>query len=116
MTSATLKHQARLQEWSVAIQDCRGSGLPVSRWCKEKGITPTTYYRWEREVLTLADDSRNVAAQNSVTFAELPSPEKTYHTVAERSATLRVGEISIDLYQKLDPVLLKSLIEALRSC
>lgn len=117
MTSATtLKHQARLQEWSVRIQDCRSSGLSVSRWCKEKGVTPTTYYRWEREVLTLTDNSCNPPTQNAVTFAELPPPEKQCHTITERSATLRVGEISVDLYQKLDAELLMTLIEALRSC
>ena len=39
MSSTSLKHQARLREWSVAVQDCRGSGLPVSRWRRENGIT-----------------------------------------------------------------------------
>ena len=29
MTSAELKHRAKLQEWSARIQDCRSSGLSV---------------------------------------------------------------------------------------
>ena len=50
MTSIELKHQARLQEWAGAIRDCRSSGLSVRQWCRERGTTPTTYYRWEREL------------------------------------------------------------------
>ncbi|WP_436233141.1 IS66 family insertion sequence element accessory protein TnpA [Flintibacter faecis] len=50
MTSTEVKHQARQQKWVAAIQDCRSSGLPVRQWCKQREITPSTYYRWEREV------------------------------------------------------------------
>ena len=52
MTSNELKHQAKVQKWGLAIQDCRSSGLSVREWCRQRGITPTTYYRWEREVLS----------------------------------------------------------------
>ena len=51
MTSAELKHHAKLQEWSARIQDCRSSGLSVRAWCKQEGVNATTYYRWERELL-----------------------------------------------------------------
>ena len=58
MTSTELKHQARLQEWAGAIQDCRSSGLSVRQWCRERGTTPTTYYRWERELLSVASTTK----------------------------------------------------------
>ena len=32
MTSAELKHHAKLQEWAARIQDCRSSGLSVRAW------------------------------------------------------------------------------------
>lgn len=48
MTSNALKHKARQQEWIVAIQECRSSGLPVKQWCRNRGITASIYYRWER--------------------------------------------------------------------
>ena len=32
MTSNELKHEAKKQEWNIAIQECRGSGLSVSEW------------------------------------------------------------------------------------
>lgn len=117
MSSTSLKHQARLQEWSIAVQDCRGSGLPVSRWCRENGITATTYYRWEREVLAIAETSRKLPGHPSVQFAELPTKtQPVSRNIPEPSATLRIGNGSLDLYQELTPDLLQSLVEALRSC
>ena len=44
MTSNGLKHQANLREWAVAIQECRSSGQSVKQWCRNRGITTTTYY------------------------------------------------------------------------
>ena len=38
MTSAELKHRAKLQEWSARIQDCRSSGLSVRAWCRQEEI------------------------------------------------------------------------------
>ena len=55
MTSAKLKHRVKLQEWAARIQDCRSSGLSVRAWCRQEEINVTTYYRWERELLTAAD-------------------------------------------------------------
>ena len=59
MTSTELKHQARLQEWTMAIQECRGSGLSVRQWCREQGVTTTTYYRWERKWLITGPPQQN---------------------------------------------------------
>ena len=55
MTSAELKHRVKLQEWAARIQDCRSSGLSVRAWCRQEEINATTYYRWERELLALAE-------------------------------------------------------------
>ena len=55
MTSAKLKHRVKLQEWAARIQDCRSSDLSVRAWCRQERINATTYYRWERELLALAE-------------------------------------------------------------
>ena len=39
-----LKHAAKVQEWSVRIAECRGSGIGVKAWCREHGIAFKTYY------------------------------------------------------------------------
>ena len=114
MTSTELKHQAQEQKSVAAIQDCRSSGLPVRQWCRQRGITPSTYYRWEREVLSIADAAPELP--KAPAFVELPAPKQQYRNVPECSATLRIGNSSIEFYQELSPELLKIIVEALGSC
>jgi transposase-like protein len=117
MTSNALKHQARLQEWTVAIQECRSSGLPVKQWCRNQGITTTTYYRWERELLALTGGTRNKPQlASTTTFAELPAPRQQCRTVSELSATVHINDVAIDIYPRMDTELLKTLLDAVRLC
>ena len=115
MTSAELKHRAKLQEWSARIQDCRSSGLPVRAWCRQERINATTYYRWERELLT-GVRKNGAPPSTAVTFAELPAPKQVSCNVAERCATLHVGEASLDIYPGCDAEQLRLLVELLRLC
>ena len=115
MTSNELKHQAKVQKWGLAIQDCRSSGLSVRAWCRQEGITAATYYRWEREVLAVAGTMPRSSVP-AVTIAELPAPEQVSCNVAERSATLRIGNASLDIYPGCDTEQLKMLVELLRLC
>ena len=115
MTSAELKHRVKLQEWAARIQDCRSSGLSVRAWCRQEEINAATYYRWERELLT--DVRRNGAPPSTaVTFAELPAPKQVSRNAAERSATLHIGNASLDIYPGCDTEQLKMLVELLRLC
>lgn len=114
MTSTELKHQARLKEWALAVQDCRSSGMSVRQWCRERGTTATTYYRWEREVLSAAAPRLPEAAPE--VFVEIPHPSRQCRNDADHSATLRIGESSIEFYQEIGPELLMAIIKELRSC
>ena len=115
MTSTELKHEAKKQEWNIAIQECRGSGLSVSEWCQQRGVTTTTYYRWERELLTAANQAP-CSGVPAVTFAELPAPKQVSRNVAERCATLHIGKASLDIYPGCDAEQLRLLVELLRLC
>ena len=65
----------------MSIQDCRGSGLSVSEWCRQRGVTTATYYRWERELLT-GVRKNGAPPSTAVTFAELPAPKQVSCNVA----------------------------------
>ena len=99
----------------MSIQECRGNGLSVSEWCRQRGVTTATYYRWERELLTAADQAP-CSAVPAVTFAELPAPKQGSRNAAERSATLHIGNASLDIYPGCDTEQLKMLVELLRLC
>lgn len=118
MTSNQFKHQAKLQEWAAAIQECRSSGISVREWCRNRGVTTTTYYRWERQLLTMADglQSRTQELSSTTTFAELPMSQGRSHTVAQQAATVHVNDIAIDIYPDMDADLLKMLLDTARSC
>ena len=115
MTSAELKHRVKLHEWAARIQDCRSSGLSVRAWCRQEEINAATYYRWERELLTAADQAP-CSAVPAVTFAELPAPKRGSRNAAERSATLHIGNASLDIYPGCDAEQLRLLLELLRLC
>ena len=115
MTSAKLKHRVKLQEWAARIQDCHSSGLSVRAWCRQEEINVTTYYRWERELLTAAE-TVPCSSVSAVRFAELPAPKQGSRNAAERSATLHIGNASLDIYPECDTEQLKMLVELLRLC
>ena len=115
MTSAELKHRAKLQEWAARIEDCRSSGLSVRAWCRQEEINAATYYRWERDLLALAE-TEPCSSVSAVRFAELPTPKQGSRNVAERCATLRIGSASLDIYSGCDSEQLKMLVELLCLC
>jgi hypothetical protein len=43
MDVRTMKHAAKLAEWSEKVQACRSSGLPVKEWCEQNNICSKTY-------------------------------------------------------------------------
>ena len=51
-------------------------------------VTTTTYYRWEREVLSKAEAGGSPKASSSVTFAELQTSKQASRNVSERFATI----------------------------
>ena len=101
MTSAELKHRAKLQEWAARIQDCRSGGLSVRAWCRQEEINAATDYRWERELLALAETGP-CSSVSAVRFAELPAPKRGSCNVAECCATLHIGNASLDIYPGCD--------------
>ena len=68
-------------------------------------------------MLGIAGESRNAAqSTGTVTFAQLPAPQQQRRTVSEQAATVRIGDVAIDIYPGMDGDLLKALLEAVRSC
>ena len=52
MTVREMKHAALAEQWTANIIDCRQSGLSVAAWCEEHQVNKSTYYKWERRLLT----------------------------------------------------------------
>lgn len=63
-----------------------------------------------REIMEVAEHN------GTAVFAELPAPIKPYRQVSRQSATLHIGNVSIDIYSGMDAELLKTLLEAVKLC
>ena len=88
MTIYEVQNAQKAPIWKQRIIECRSSGMSVKEWCKEHGLDFTTYYRWERKILTSivpAEDILGLPApnlpavgdsQNAIVKVELaPEPE-----------------------------------------
>ena len=67
MTIYEIQNAQKTPIWKQRIIECRSSGKSVKEWCKEHDLDFTTYYRWERKILTSmipAEDIPGLPAPN----------------------------------------------------
>lgn len=82
-----LNKSGRLGEWMQMVSQCRNSGMTVSAWCAEHGITAKKYYYRLRRVCeaipeeTKADKIPLPQSIEATTFTEVTPPvrRKTRH-------------------------------------
>ena len=60
----TLNANTAPAQWTERIAACRSSGMAVKDWCRENGVSPGTYYRWQRRLYEMVP-------QEAI-FAEVP--------------------------------------------
>ena len=95
-----LKHAAKVQELSVRIAECRGSGIGVKAWCREHGIALKTYYNWERQIVKEATRQYALAAPASAGMLVQVNPDTMVSDDVngiETTVTIRHGESIITL-------------------
>ncbi len=95
-------------KWSQRVAECRQSGLSVRQWCNVQGINPKTYYHWQRKLFLMAQQ------QAQIEFASVPvlQPDTEPSVVA----TLRNGDLVVDLYRGADCEVIQAICLALQSC
>ena len=52
--------EQKLIEWAKQITERQESGMPIEKWCRERGISKQTYYRWP---LSIDDVTAMIAGQ-----------------------------------------------------
>jgi len=78
----SLKHQEMLQFWSKHIQACRNSDGNVKKYCREHGLTKTSYYYWQKQLFEAISNEVESTSVKSETELGLTSLEITGHTHA----------------------------------
>ena len=66
--------QLRLQHWAEIIRSCQASGLAVTDWIRENGISKYQYYYWYRKVRTagLESSGRRPQEDQKNSLVEIP--------------------------------------------
>lgn len=121
MTVREMKHVALAEQWTANIIDCRQSGLSVAAWCSEHQVNKSTYYKWERRLLTEVGPREKQTHREMGTselpvpaFVELAVPSQAVPVVEEPGAAagfmpdavLRKGSITIEVSNSASPQLL----------
>ncbi len=89
MTIYDIQNAQKTPIWKQRIIECRSSGKGVKEWCKEQGLDFTTYYRWEKRILTSLIPSED--------FLALPAPDQpTVTPTPTRQNTIVKVELAPD--------------------
>ena len=107
--------EQKLIEWAKKITERQESGMPIEKWCRERGISKQTYYRWQKRVFEAAQ------RQQQVEFAEVRTSESlqlpaTGGSECEKSglaATVRLGKLEVEFYHGTDERLLETVLRVL---
>ena len=75
MTIYDIQNAQKAPIWKQRIIECRSSGKSVKEWCKKHGLDFTTYYRWERKILTSIIPAEDVPGLPSPNLPAVPTPQ-----------------------------------------
>ncbi len=118
MDAREIKHMAQLEEWKERVKICRSSGMDVRAWCREQGISSTTYYHWEKEVLSEAGRQMCIQGRGmEKQFVEVPAMPEQIDTTGARpalAAKLRIKGGELEVYAGADRTVLETLLRGLK--
>ena len=100
----TLNRQEKVAVWSERIAACRSSGISVRAWCEGNGISTASYYKWQKKLFCLA-------AQTAPQFAKV-----CVAPAAKISATVHLGNVSVDVHSGADAETTAMVLQILQSC
>ena len=95
-----------MAHWNKQVEACRSSGLTVAQWCSENNVAVSTYYSWQKKLF------QNLVVPTDVCFAELPAAVSE----SPKTVTIRCRDFTIELDSSTDSPVLRTVIEALKSC
>ena len=121
-----IKSELRHREWAEQIQECQNSGHTVKEWCKDIGISPSTYYnrlRAVREEMLSQQPKLHEIVPVSVS-AELTGnrtvlPEKSSYSNKPKSTEkiiIRKNGVEIELPCDADEKIITAMLRGLKEC
>ena len=97
-----IKAKVSMQDWQQRILDCQSSGMNVKAWCRENGISTSSYYFHLRRI------RESVLEENQLVSIEKP-------TISD-GIRIESGSIRVTLPETVSPEQLTAVLSALKSC
>lgn len=112
-----LNKSGRLSEWAQMASQCRNSGMTVSAWCAEHGISTKTYYYRLRRVCDAIPEKTKpeklplTSSEEEPTFAEVTPADR----IVKRGAAIivRLGNAEIQIRNGAEPGTIEAALRAL---
>ena len=104
--------QIRSSDWAQIIQNRNSSGLTISEYCSQMGISETAYYYWLRKL------RRAALSSGGIELVEIKEPSSPVLPCAQpqsggfsAEATISVGTLSISVNSNTPRELIRTLME-----
>ena len=101
--------EEKIQLWSTRISNCKSSGLTVAAWCSQNDVPIRSYWYWHKIVKSTSCET---PAKPTNEIYEISDAAVAQNKVV---ATIRKGELSIDVYTEESSVI-ASACKALSAC
>ena len=88
MDIQSINDDINTRQWIERIKECRKSGLPVRRWCRQNNICEQTYYCWLRKLRKMAIESGAVKAPSFVSVDQ--------STLDKQNIVITKGDVLIE--------------------
>lgn len=100
-----LTDEINMQKWSRLIEECRNSGERITYWCKEKGVSKSQYYYWQKRICNSVCENIPILKEknksNSMpTFAEVKIPAN--NEINNIALTISINNNSVQIYNYAD--------------
>ena len=120
MNSSKIIHQAKLNDWAVAIRQQQESSMSVTSWYKQNHLSTTQFYYWKRKLKDQFVESQlpdivpitTPASQQCCTSCTTDQP--LYGMSGFSTIKISVNDISIEINESTSEYLLSKVIKAVR--
>lgn len=99
------KGRAKAEQWRERIAAQQGSGLPVKQFCKERGLSSWSFYKWRKQL--------REAGPVRFALVERGTQGKQSATEGDLELVFATGE-RLRIRSGVDGATLRTVVEALR--
>ena len=118
MRVSQLTQEINYQKWSEIIEECRNSGMQVSKWCKEKDVSLRQYYYWQNKICKKVSENLPALKEKNTsidipTFTEIKLP--VINELKEIALTVSINDTTIQIHNYADESTVAATLRIIKS-